>query len=689
MVMAVDSPPWSPFSRARGRRQPIDGGRYHAFLESTVLEAAWTGGTSGMYISKVLGLARQKQGGDEAVTLGWITAKVYKTYRLRSLWVIAIATAAIALGLTPETSVLAQPTAVRSAGGALPTRWHRIGPTVDGSPVGDAAPLAGRVSAFAVLGGRVSVEVIGTLAGIWRKTGTGSWHDETSASWPSTAIGSLAVDPLKPSVLYAGTGYDDVDDSGVQAGEGILKSTDGGRSWAPLAASQSLIRGYGVTGLAVDPRNDRVVVAAANNGLFRSANAGRSWTEVKPISPGPYGVAEVRLAVDPVSGVMLAGVAQSYGIKARLASRVLSTGHAIYRSTNGGRTWSAYAVDSESGGGQVVVPAIGTIKGGPTYAYALDSTGGVRSGVYTSANGGQSWQLRTVQDVTTKASIGQMVVDPLNAKRAYFAQSDGPFEYTWGSSSVATIVSSDGSFPEFGDWRALAIGPAPNSAWGLYGGTDGGPCMYSFRTRRFYNQSAGLTSGIDYFGSAESANREVSGAQDLGVDVYGGSKVREVYHADAFGVLIDRNKPSTYYAGIYGAYGETEFVVSHDSGATWNPVALPAPQPTAPFYMRLEQASDDPNLLILPEQNGTLYISTDDGKHWVARTIGGLAGDYPDRSARRSNTQRQESGHLCRNGIRISLAQHDSGRDLDASAENFSAVGEGHCDRPCRLPHYR
>jgi hypothetical protein len=101
-----------------------------------------------------------------------------------------------------------------------------------------------------------------------------------------------------------------------------------------------------------------------------------------------------------------------------------------------------------------------------------------------------------------------------------------------------------------------------------------------------------------------------------------------VYHADAFGILIDRNNPSAYYAGVYDASGDTQFVVSRNSGSSWKPVALPSPPPTTPFSMRLEQASGAPNVLILPQQNGTVYVSSDDGRHWRARTISGLSGDY-------------------------------------------------------------
>jgi BNR/Asp-box repeat len=365
------------------------------------------------------------------VTARQVVTHIRKMPTGGSLSALAVLLVLAGLGFPSGASVLAQPRAVYHTGSVLSGTWHPIGPTVDGRPVGDAAPLAGRVTAFAVVPAAVPIEVIGTLGGIWKKTGTRPWRDVTSARWPTTAIGSVTVDPANPNVLYAGTGYDDVDDSDVQPGAGILKSTNGGKTWALLPASESLLRGYGVTGLAVDPENDQIVVAAANNGVFRSVNGGGSWSEVVAVQPGPYGVAEVRLAVDSTTGVMLAGVAQSQGIRAMLGARAISTGHALYRSTDGGRTWSAYALNSGTRPGDVVVPAIATGKGSAkTYAYALNSTGNSATGVYTSGDGGRTWKLRTAQDVTTKASIGQIAVDSLSPRHAYFAQGDGPFEYT-------------------------------------------------------------------------------------------------------------------------------------------------------------------------------------------------------------------------------------------------------------------
>src|SRR5438094_781585 len=83
-----------------------------------------------------------------------------------------------------------------AAAGATPhrlsARWQPIGATVDGRHVGRLAGLAGRVSAVAALQGNPPAELVGTLGGIWKRTGRGPWRDVTNPTWPSTAVNSFA-----------------------------------------------------------------------------------------------------------------------------------------------------------------------------------------------------------------------------------------------------------------------------------------------------------------------------------------------------------------------------------------------------------------------------------------------------------------------------------------------------------------
>src|SRR5262252_5294417 len=93
--------------------------------------------------------------------------------------------------------------------GQLEGTWHPVGSSINGTPVGLPSGLAGRVSAVLSLPGSPPTEIVGTLGGIWEQTGNRPWRDVTSATWPSTAVNSLASDPKHPAVIYAGTGYDD------------------------------------------------------------------------------------------------------------------------------------------------------------------------------------------------------------------------------------------------------------------------------------------------------------------------------------------------------------------------------------------------------------------------------------------------------------------------------------------------
>lgn len=532
---------------------------------------------------------------------------------MRAWRCVALAIAALLLTVVFDASVAA-PHAAGAAG--LSTRWRSLPPNIDGRAVNRPRGLAGRITAVVAVPGNPPTQIVGTHGGIWRKTGSGRWVDVTSRSWPSAAVNSLAVDPTNPRVLYAGTGYDVIDDINGQPGAGVLKSVDGGSTWRSLAATRAPMRGYAVTGLAVDPLNPRIVVAAANNGLFRTTDGGATWSEVKAIPPGPFGAAEVRLAVDPKTGVLLAGVAQSGGIDAKLGGGSIATDHAILRSTDAGSTWNAYAVDaSTSDNGMVVAPAIAS-GGGHTYAYALDITSGDESGLYTSADGGRAWTRQVTVDA--KFSIAQIVADPLDPTRAYFGIIFGPYAYQWGASTFEEIAGQDGSRPQFGDFRALAIGPAGDSGRALYSGTDGGSTVYDLGTRTFTNNSAGLVAGIDYSGAARTAGIEASGAQDLGVDVYAHKRVREVFDADAYGVMIDRQHPSTYYASILTASYSSGYVVSRDAGAHWAPVQLPVPAPD-PTFMKPVQASGAPDVLVLPQRFGSMFVSSDDGRSWHER----------------------------------------------------------------------
>ena len=123
--------------------------------------------------------------------------------------------------------------------------------------------------------------------GVWKtynaRSATLQWEPITDALG-TTAVGTLAMDPANPDILFLGLG----DPFDVHQ-PGLARSTDGGGTWtAPLrldatyvVGSQAYILTAGsVTDIKVDPRNSLVVLATTDVGLFRSTDGGLRWKHV-------------------------------------------------------------------------------------------------------------------------------------------------------------------------------------------------------------------------------------------------------------------------------------------------------------------------------------------------------------------------------------------------------------------------
>ena len=120
---------------------------------------------------------------------------------------------------------------------------------------------------------------------------------------------ALAAAGGNPETLYAGS---------MRAG--VLKSTDGGRSWAP---SSTGLGSRAVLALAIDPSARQTLYAGLENGLYKSIDGGASWSKL----PFP-GENTVTLAVSPSQPDVVLAIA----VKDRQGS--------VYRSPDGGMNWS-------------------------------------------------------------------------------------------------------------------------------------------------------------------------------------------------------------------------------------------------------------------------------------------------------------------------------------------------------------
>jgi hypothetical protein len=116
--------------------------------------------------------------------------------------------------------------------------------------------------------------------GVWKSYDQGAGWQPISDMLGSLSIGTLAMDPGSPEVLYLGLG----DPFDVQQ-PGIVTSRDGGATWsAPLQLTATVGSTQRIAGsvrdIKVDPRNSQIVLVATEVGLFRSTNAGNSYQQV-------------------------------------------------------------------------------------------------------------------------------------------------------------------------------------------------------------------------------------------------------------------------------------------------------------------------------------------------------------------------------------------------------------------------
>src|SRR5262245_13169419 len=161
---------------------------------------------------------------------------------------------------------------------------------------------SGRTRAVAGVPGRPGVFYMGAVnGGVWKTDDFGRTWRPIFDGQPTQSIGDIAVAPSDPDIVYVASG-EGLRRPDLSTGDGIYKSTDAGASWTRLGA---LSDGQQIPQLAIDPRNpDRVFAAVLGHpygpneerGIFRTTDGGRTWTKVlyRDANTGGYDV-----AIDP------------------------------------------------------------------------------------------------------------------------------------------------------------------------------------------------------------------------------------------------------------------------------------------------------------------------------------------------------------------------------------------------------
>jgi hypothetical protein len=233
-----------------------------------------------------------------------------------------------------------------------------------------------------------------TGGGVWRTTNGGAtWVNISDGFFRSASVGALAVADADPAVLYAGMGESCVRGN-VSFGDGVYRSVDGGRTWIHLGLADT----RHIARVRIDPRDpDRVYVAALGHpfgphparGVYRSHNGGRTWSLVLP---GTDTAGAIDLALDPHNPrIVYAALWQVQRRPWRLDSGGPASG--LYRSDDGGDHWERLGPGPTLPDGPWGRIAVAPSPGKPGRVYALIEAH--EGGLFRSDDFGEHWELAT------------------------------------------------------------------------------------------------------------------------------------------------------------------------------------------------------------------------------------------------------------------------------------------------------
>jgi photosystem II stability/assembly factor-like uncharacterized protein len=269
-------------------------------------------------------------------------------------------------------------------------RWRYIG------------PVGNRTTSIVGVPGQPFIYYTGSASGGIFKTIDGGIHWEAVFdAQPVSSIGSLAIAPTDPNIVWAGTGEAWIR-SHISVGQGIYKSTDAGKTWKLMGLEKTGRIGH----LVIDPKNPDIVMACAlghaygpqpERGVFRTTDGGAHWDRVL-FTDENTGCSD--LVMDPNNPrTLFAGM---WPLEMHTWGRESGgPGSGLFVSRDGGATWkriTGHGLPMRMTGKW----ALAIARSNPNRIYAMIETGdGVplrgqetdRGKLWRSDDGGENWQL--------------------------------------------------------------------------------------------------------------------------------------------------------------------------------------------------------------------------------------------------------------------------------------------------------
>ena len=442
--------------------------------------------------------------------------------------------------------------------------------------------------------------------GLWVSYDDGqSWATFTD-ELTNIGVSDLAIDPSNPDVMYLATGDRDAADT---YSFGLLKSVDGGVTWASTGLSFGLTNNYRIGRVVVDPDSTNIVYVATNGGIYRSTDAGANFSLEQ-------------------SGLFF-GVHKATGDTV-YATTTGSTPR-VFRSTDLGDTWTLLSTGLPTSGKYRCELALSATPGTLYVVYGASDYG--FGGLYKSTNGGTSWTLQSSTpnimgwSNTGTGTGGQawydlsIACDPNNENTIYVGGVN-----IWKSTNGGTSWSCVGHWYGAGstpyvhaDHHHAIFRPGTSE---LYVGTDGGVYKTSDGGSNWtdLNDGMNITQYYKISQSTSDTSMVVGGAQDNGSHLRSSSNWIEVTGGDGMDNGVDVVNDQIMYTSIY--YGS--FYKSINGGSFFSSINTLPPAGSGNWVTPFN---------VDPVSSNTIYAgfsklwkSSNGGGTWTATSTSNISG---------------------------------------------------------------
>ena len=327
--------------------------------------------------------------------------------------------------------------------------WRLIGPFRGGRSVA-AAGVPGDPTTFYF--GAVD-------GGVWKTTDAGVVWKPIFDGQPIASIGTLAIAPSDPKVIYAGTGESDIR-SNLSSGDGVYKSVDAGQTWQNVGLHDS----RQISKIVIDPRNANVVYVGVlghaygpndERGVYKSSDGGVHWAKVLDLGSG-IGVSDLALAAE-AANVLFASAWCTRRPPWSTYAPIDCPGSGIYRSQNEGQSWSRLTGNGLPDGDWGRVAVAVSPDGQRVYAI-IDA--GQKSGLYRSDDSGNTWSLANSDKRLTSRAwyFGNITIDP-NHPDVFYIPNVALYRSEDGGKTISIVRGAPGG----DDYHQLWVDPK-NSA---------------------------------------------------------------------------------------------------------------------------------------------------------------------------------------------------------------------------------